>query len=145
MQLRSPPPTAVPPTPGDPRRALGRRGEQLAAAHLQRLGFRVLARNVRRGGVEIDIVAFDGSTLAFVEVKTRRARRDTRVHGEDPLAPLHRLGHRQRARLRRAAAAWLRERPRGSACAATVRFDAVGVTVDGRGRLLRLDHLEAAW
>jgi putative endonuclease len=57
------------------------------------------------------------------------------------------LRHRQRARLRRLAVAWLsREVPPGSRpTAETIRFDAVGVIVDGRGRLVRLDHLEGAW
>ncbi len=51
---------------------LGNRGERLAARHLQRQGFRILARQfrVRRG--EIDLVAREGNTLVFVEVKTRR-------------------------------------------------------------------------
>ena len=56
----------------DPRRALGALGEELAAAHLQRLGFVVLARNVRTRHGEIDLIAFDGRTLVFAEVKTRR-------------------------------------------------------------------------
>ena len=47
----------------DPRRARGRLGEDLAAAHLQRLGFRVLARNARTRYGEIDLIAFDGHTL----------------------------------------------------------------------------------
>ena len=57
----------------DPRRALGRLGERLAAAHLQRLGFAILARNVRTRHGEIDLIAFDGEALVFVEVKTRRS------------------------------------------------------------------------
>ncbi len=53
---------------------LGRLGEELAAAHLRRLGFATLARNVRTRHGEIDLIVFDGRTLAFVEVKTRLAR-----------------------------------------------------------------------
>jgi putative endonuclease len=55
------------------------------------------------------------------------------------------LGPRQRSRLRAAAVAWLCDRGRPHPRAALIRFDAVGVTVDGSGRLLRLEHLEAAW
>jgi hypothetical protein len=54
-----------PAPPKDPRHALGRLGEQLAAAHLERLGFMILARNARTRYGEIDLVAFDGSALVF--------------------------------------------------------------------------------
>ena len=50
---------------------LGRRGEDLAAAHLERNGYLILARNVRLRRGEIDIVAREGGDLVFVEVKTR--------------------------------------------------------------------------
>jgi hypothetical protein len=56
----------------DSRRVLGRRGEGLAAVHLERLGYAILARNVRTRYGEIDLIAFDGRTLAMIEVKTRR-------------------------------------------------------------------------
>jgi putative endonuclease len=132
----------------DPRRALGRLGEELAAAHLERLGFTILARNVRTRHGEIDLIVFDGSTLVFAEVKTLRARHgryEDRAHC-DPLASLR---PRQRARLRRLALAWLSSgRSRTGArrpTATTIRFDALGVTVDARDRLLRLEHLEGAW
>ncbi len=57
-----------------PELASGRRGEDLAHRFLQRQGLRVVARNFRaRSGLgEIDVVAWDGDTLAFVEVKARR-------------------------------------------------------------------------
>ena len=124
---------------------LGRLGEELAAAHLQRLGFAVLERNRRTPCGEIDLVACDGEVIAFVEVKTRRGPERGRGVRPDQ-QPLSWLRARQRARLRRAATAWLadRDRPRTPA-AAVVRFDAIGVIVDGRGRLLELEHLEAAW
>jgi putative endonuclease len=127
----------------DARRALGRRGERLAAAHLQRLGFAVLARNVRTRYGEIDLIAFDGETLAFVEVKTRRARQRWRLAPEEQ--PLAWLRTRQRARLRRLAAAWLHEESRDRPVAHTIRFDAIGVIIDTADRLLCLDHIESAW
>ncbi|HUA08096.1 MAG TPA: YraN family protein [Candidatus Acidoferrales bacterium] len=49
----------------------GRRGEELAARHLTACGYRVVARNVRVPGGEIDLVCVDGTTLVFVEVKCR--------------------------------------------------------------------------
>ena len=128
----------------DPRRALGRLGEDLAAEHLDRLGFATLARNVRTRQGEIDLIVFDGCTLAFVEVKTRLERSPRRKLGPEE-QPLALLRARQCARVRRAARAWLSDSSRARPTARTIRFDAIGVIVDRRGRLVRLDHVEAAW
>ncbi|MCS6922972.1 MAG: YraN family protein [Fimbriimonadales bacterium] len=57
------------------RTRLGQRGEEQAAQYLQAQGYRLLARNWRKREGELDIVAMDGDTLAFVEVKTRRTVR----------------------------------------------------------------------
>lgn len=51
---------------------LGQSGERLAADHLQRKGYEIVDRNVRRPEGEVDIVALDQQTLVFVEVKLRR-------------------------------------------------------------------------
>lgn len=117
---------------------LGRLGEQLAAHHLERRGYVIVERNVRTRGGEIDLIAFDGRALAFVEVKCARA-------GLQVPAPLERLRPRQRARLRRLAAAWLCDRSRARPRAQVLRLDAIGVTVDRAGRLLALEHVEDAW
>ena len=61
------------PVPRDCRRTLGTLGEDLAVAHFRRLGFVVVARNVRTRHGEIDLIAFDNRTLVFAEIKTRRA------------------------------------------------------------------------
>jgi putative endonuclease len=121
----------------DLRHHLGRAGEDLALAHLERLGFKLVARNRRTRYGELDLVVFDGTTLVFAEVKTRRANRA----GRSPWEALH---ERKRKQVRRMAAAFLVEpgdRPRS----AELRFDAIGVILDGQGRLVRLDHLEAAF
>jgi putative endonuclease len=123
--------------PPDPRRALGACGEDLALEHLQRLGYALVARNHRTRFGELDLVVFDGTALVFVEVKTRRG-------GGTAGGPFDGLHPAKRNQVRRMAAAWLAEvadRPR----AAELRFDAVGVVVDGRGALVRLDHLEGAF
>jgi putative endonuclease len=123
--------------PSHLRQHLGRLGEDLALAHLERLGFALVTRNHRTRFGEIDLIVFDGSTLVFVEVKTRRAN----SAGRGPWEALH---ERKRQQVRRMAAAYLLEvadRPHS----ADVRFDAVGVLIDGQGRLVRLDHLEAAF
>jgi putative endonuclease len=54
---------------------LGEIGENLACLELERLGYAVVARRYRRRGGEIDIIAEDGETLVFVEVKTRAGDR----------------------------------------------------------------------
>ncbi len=57
-----------------PEAALGRKGEDLAHRYLRSSGYTVVARNYRPGGdSEIDIVAREGATLIFVEVKSRRS------------------------------------------------------------------------
>ena len=122
----------------DLRQHLGRTGEDLALAHLERLGYALVARNHRTRWGEIDLVVHDGQALVFVEVKTRRA---TGASGRVPWEALH---ERKRAQVRRMAAAYLadvHDRPR----AVELRFDAIGVVIDAHGRLVGLDHLEAAF
>jgi putative endonuclease len=121
----------------DPRQHLGRTGEDLALAHLERLGYELVARNHRTRWGEIDLVVHNGEALVFAEVKTRRASGP----GRGPWEALH---ERKRAQVRRMAAAFLsdvQDRPRST----DLRFDAIGVVIDARGGLVRLDHLEAAF
>ncbi|MCC6510770.1 MAG: YraN family protein [Pirellulaceae bacterium] len=81
---------------------LGPQGEQLAAIFLQKLGYRILARGHRQRLGEIDLVALDGETLVFVEVKTWRSAQ----HG-DPSAA---VDSRKQDRLTRAALVYLKRR-----------------------------------
>jgi putative endonuclease len=120
----------------DPRHTLGRQGEQHALDHLRRLGYELVEANHRTRFGEIDLVMRDDGALVFVEVKSRRAQR--------PAAVWDALDERKRRQVRRMARAYLHEqgdRP----MAASIRFDAVGVVLDARGALVRLDHLEAAF
>ena len=122
--------------PIDRTKALGRRGEELAAQHFSRLGYRVLARNHRTRFGELDLILADetSDTIVFCEVKSRRIGGDWREN----------LDERKQRQVRTMAAAWLSEvtdRPRH----AELRFDAVGVTLDDRGELVRLDHLQGAF
>jgi putative endonuclease len=59
------------------RRLLGARGEREAARWLRRQGFRILVRGYRTPRGEIDLIAREGDTLVFIEVKTRRAGEPT--------------------------------------------------------------------
>ena len=118
----------------DPRHSLGRRGEALAAEHLERLGYRIVARNHRTRFGELDLVVTDDEVLVFCEVKTRRAGGD----------PWENLGPAKRRQVRSMGRAWLSEtsdRPRTS----ELRFDAIGIVLDRDGALVRLDHLEGAF
>lgn len=118
----------------DARQSLGKTGEQLAADHLERRGFAIVARNFRTRFGELDLVACDGQTLVFCEVKTRRGRGN----------PWDNLGPAKRAQVRKMAGVYLRDapdRPR----VPDIRCDAVGVLLDGQGRLVRLDHVESAF
>lgn len=121
----------------DPRHQLGSAGEQLAAEHLARRGFRIVERNYRTRWGELDIVAFDGRTLAFCEVKSRRA-------GGSRGGALEAVSPAKRAQVRRMASSWLSER-RERPHADVLRFDAIGVTFDAAGRLVALEHLEGAF
>ena len=119
----------------DSRKSLGRLGEQLAADHFERLGWRIVERNYHTRLGELDLVAVDGATLVFAEVKTCRLGRG------QPWDSLHR---RKRGQVRRIAGLWFNER-RGIPFFEHVRFDAIGVLVDERDALVRLDHLEGAF
>jgi len=122
----------------DGRRVLGAEGESRAASHLTSQGYRIVDRNVRAGGVEIDLVAERGSLVIFVEVKTRRSLR----FGAPELA----VDAAKRARLVRGAAAWLQDR---GGRARRVRFDVAAWQVDepeaGGPPRWRLRYLEGAF
>ena len=118
----------------DSRRDLGREGERRAAALLIRGGFRILARNARAGGVELDLVARRGGLVVVVEVKARRSS----THG----TPEEAVDPRKQARLVRGAAAWLREsQARGIR---RVRFDVITCLKAGDGGW-QLRHWEGAF
>lgn len=122
--------------PVDHRPALGALGERLAREHLERLGYATIETRARTRWGEIDLIAHDGRTLVFCEVKARRA-----TGSASPWTSLH---WRKQHQVRRLAAAWLAER-RQRPPAIDIRFDAIGVLIDRRGRLVRLDHLEGAF
>jgi putative endonuclease len=117
---------------------LGSTGEQLAAEHLARLGFAILERNYRTRWGELDIVAFDGRALVFCEVKTRRSGGS---HG----TALEAVSHAKRAQVRRMASSWLSDRRGERPFASTLRFDAIGITVDAAGAIVALEHVEGAF
>ena len=118
------------------RARLGADGEARAARFLERKGYRILARNLRIDGVEVDLIARRGRTVIFVEVKTRRSLRfgapETAVDGA------------KQARIVHAARAWLREAPRRTP---RVRFDVISCHVSGPRDAAdwQIVHLESAF
>jgi len=71
--LKSATVAAVVPEDARARSELGDRGENRAARYLRNKGYKILLRNFDSGSGEIDIIARDGKTIVFVEVKTREA------------------------------------------------------------------------
>jgi putative endonuclease len=120
------------------RQRLGREAEELVAAGLERAGWRIVGRNVRLPSGEFDIVALDGPTLVFVEVKAGRVGA-----GLGPELPAHAVGHRKQLKLRRLAREWIAE-CRGPSGVAGYRFDVVGVRFGPDG-LADVDHIRAAF
>jgi putative endonuclease len=111
----------------DDRIALGKSGEDLACRELERRGYAIVARRYRRRGGELDIVARDGDTTVFVEVKTRQGRRFGAA-GE----AVHQLKRRRMMHL--ALDYVMRHRLTDSPC----RFDVVSIHLDGRGTVVEV-------
>ena len=106
---------------------LGKTGEDLACRELQRRGYAVVARGYRRRSGELDIVARDGPTLVFVEVKARAGR----VFGEAAEA----ITGFKRRRITQLARDYMM-RHRLSAC--PCRFDVVSIHFDSGGPVVEV-------
>jgi len=105
----------------------GKRGEELAAACLREAGYRILDRNYRCLFGEIDIVAEEGGSLVFVEVKSRRSD----AYGPPQLA----IGRQKQKKISRASLHYLSEKrlnPR------RVRFDVVAIRMTPAGNRVEL-------
>ncbi|MGQ0703202.1 MAG: YraN family protein [Gemmatimonadales bacterium] len=119
----------------DPRQVRGYAGERAAMAYLLQRGWRIEAHRFRLGHHDLDLVARQGSVVAFVEVKTRRSLR----FGDASLA----VGFRKQAVLARLAELW---RVRFGRPQDRYRFDLITV-LEGRGRSPspQVTHIEDAW
>src|SRR3954470_3689968 len=83
-----------------PKKSLGDRGEDAATKFLKRQGFHILARSLDSRLGELDIIAVDGRTVVFVEVKTRRS--------DDAGHPAEAIDPRKEQRMTQAALAYLK-------------------------------------
>lgn len=111
-------------------RALGERGEDLAAAFLEQQGYHILRRNYRYKHLEIDIVARDGSELVFVEVKARSSFR----YGD----PEYFVTESKQRKLRQAAEAYVQLQVRELI---PCRFDVIAIAErDGRTEVRHLKN-----
>ncbi|MFZ5830683.1 MAG: YraN family protein [Planctomycetota bacterium] len=111
------------------RPTLGQRGEALAARYLLRKGYRIVIRGSRMPGGEIDLVALDGRTIVFVEVKTRTSA----DHGH----PAEAVDDEKQRRLTRLA---LRLLKRHGLLDHPARFDVVAVTWPENRRRPTIEH-----
>jgi len=127
--LPAPPPPSVPADPArdshpgrtDGRRALGAKGEEVAARWYEDHGYEVLERNWRRREGEVDLIVRRDRTVVFCEVKTRSSQRFGT--GAESV-----LEAKQR-RIRRLASRWLSElTPAAGRTRVDVRFDVVSIT-----------------
>jgi putative endonuclease len=122
------------------RQRIGRAAEDLVADRLARTGWEIVERNARTRYGELDIVARDGRTLVFVEVK---AGRQGSAFG--PERPILAVDRRKQQKVRRLATAWMAERRDVAPPYVEIRFDAVGVTFDRAGRVVDVEHIEGAF
>ena len=122
--------------PGTGRRLpYGERSEHLAARHLKWRGYKIIARNFRAAGAEIDIIMKEHETLVFVEVKARMS---------DGLGPPElAVDNRKQHRIRRAAEIFANRYHSQELGDRPIRFDVVAITGDGRGR--KVEHLKDAF
>jgi len=101
--------------------ALGRAGEDIAAAWYEEHGFEVLERNWRRREGEVDLIVRNGRVVAFCEVKTRSS--DAFGTGAESVLPA------KQRRIRRLASRWLAElTPASGRALVDLRFDVVSIT-----------------
>jgi len=99
--------------------SLGQRGERKAARLLRRMGMRIIRRNYKSPPGEVDIIAMDGDTLVFVEVKTRK--------GTAFGSPLEAVDGRKQKRLTGAALFYLS----GLTDPPPARFDVITIVING--------------
>lgn len=111
---------------------LGKRGEEAAARYLYLRGYEILERNWECFAGEADIIARDGDTLVFVEVKTRR--------NTEKGFPSEAVGAKKRKRYEKIALAYVEDYPELDV---PVRFDVVSLVVVGKNKALLRHHINA--
>jgi putative endonuclease len=116
-------------------RRAGAAAEDAAAAHLVALGLSILARNVRLGPLEIDLVAREGDVIVVVEVRTRGAGAWVRA--------LDSIDKKKRDHLRAAGERLWRERFADDASASRLRYDAITVALESPDIAGSIEHIRS--
>ena len=115
------------------RKETGRRGEELAALYLSRLGFEIVERNYRCRWGEIDIICRRGNLMVFVEVRSKSTERFG--------TPEETINRTKVSRIRRTAMEYLREKAAGRPF--NMRFDLIAITFQkGQGNI---KHIKGAF
>ena len=120
---------------GSARAQLGRRAEDAVARYLEAAGFSIVARNVRLGRLELDIVARRAELVLVVEVRARGPGAWTSGLGS--------LTQAKRERIRRAGQRLWRDRYKNDPTVERLRFDAASVRFDGAQA--NIDYVVAAF
>lgn len=115
------------------KKEIGFLGEEIATDFLKQKGYRILERNVRIGRGEIDLIALDGETLVFVEVKTRK--------GFGFGHPSESVTYRKRRQLSKLALLYLQRRGISDV---SCRFDIISVLLTSQGEA-KVEHIENAF
>ncbi|HPE57457.1 MAG TPA: YraN family protein [Bacteroidales bacterium] len=110
---------------------LGKKGEEIAARYLRGLGYKIVEQNWRHKKDEIDLIAFDGSFLVIIEVKTR----STSFFGD----PEEAVTDKKRRFLIRATEAYLEKKDLYN----EVRYDIISIIIENREE--RIKHIKDAF
>jgi putative endonuclease len=114
-------------------------GEDVACEYLKKKGYKIIERNFRKGYTEIDIIALDGSmkfttsgsTLVFIEVKTRKSN----AYG----TPFESIVPWKVAHLAKTAQFYKLLHPN---LPDDMRIDAIGIIISGNNKIEKIEHLE---
>ncbi len=115
------------------KKRIGSIGERKAKDHLVNLGYRILEQNWRYSHAEIDIIAKQGETMVFIEVKARTSDKYGNPEWLVRREQQRLITNAAKAYMRKVNHEWL------------VRFDIIGILTDWQGNIMRLTHLEDAF
>jgi putative endonuclease len=114
--------------------SLGKRGEQAAERFLKSLGYKIVARSMRNAFGELDLVAVDGRTVVFVEVKTRSSH-----EAGHPAEAVH---TRKQRRITRAAQGFIQQHDLHEC---SFRFDVIAITWSDLQKRPTIEHFTHAF
>lgn len=120
--------------PGWLNQLFGDAGEKAAVRYLKQQGFRIVTRNYENRAGEIDVIAIEGQTLVFIEVKTRRSERTGH--------PLEAVDASKQQQILRAAQVYLKER---DLLRQTVRYDVIGLVWPEDQKQPEIHHVRSAF